>query len=250
MDKLVNSYFQWLKDNTLTREINGYFEITTPFLDRHNDCIQLYVKELNNDSYFITDDGYTLDDLESSGYSFSTQKRKEYLNNILISYGLKLNGNAIVANANKKDFSYKKHFFIQALTAINDLFITNRSNIMSMFKEDVAAYLDQHRIRYIADINLTGKSGFSHGFDFTIPKSQKAPERYLKVVNNPDKNSAELILFSWEDIRNVRGESKIFVILNDIDNKISSDITLAFESYNIQSIAWSNRNKFIEPLTA
>ena len=47
--ELNSQYFDWLRDNTILREINDdWTEITTPFLDRHNDCLQIYVKPDNS----------------------------------------------------------------------------------------------------------------------------------------------------------------------------------------------------------
>jgi hypothetical protein len=35
----------WLKDRTTLREVNGeYVEITTPYIDRHNDALQIYAR--------------------------------------------------------------------------------------------------------------------------------------------------------------------------------------------------------------
>jgi len=39
---LVDRYQAWLKDRTVLKQVNGWTEITTPFLDRHNDYVQIY----------------------------------------------------------------------------------------------------------------------------------------------------------------------------------------------------------------
>ena len=79
IDALIDNYFKWLKDNTSTRLINEtWSEITTPYLDRHNDCLQIYAKKENN-SIILTDDGYIINDLISSGCALDSQRRKEIL---------------------------------------------------------------------------------------------------------------------------------------------------------------------------
>jgi hypothetical protein len=55
---LVESYLKWLRDRTALREAGDWLEVTTPFLDRHNDYIQIFVQK-NGDCYQLTDDGYT-----------------------------------------------------------------------------------------------------------------------------------------------------------------------------------------------
>jgi len=62
---LLNQYLAWLKDKTALRQVKEWIEITTPYLDRHNDYLQIYVKR-ENSGFFLTDDGYTIEDLKCS----------------------------------------------------------------------------------------------------------------------------------------------------------------------------------------
>ena len=67
IEQLLSQYRAWLKDKTAVREINGaWVEITTPYLDRHNDALQIYAKR-EDTGYVLTDDSYTVHDLEASG---------------------------------------------------------------------------------------------------------------------------------------------------------------------------------------
>jgi hypothetical protein len=66
VQKLLNDYQVWLKDRTVLRQIDDWVEITTPYLDRHNDYVQIYAKKTNG-GFTLTDDGYTIDDLEQGG---------------------------------------------------------------------------------------------------------------------------------------------------------------------------------------
>jgi len=59
---LIRNYYDWLKAKTAWREINGWVEITTPYLDRHNDYIQIYLRRQGNE-WVLTDDGYKIADL-------------------------------------------------------------------------------------------------------------------------------------------------------------------------------------------
>ena len=51
-DRLVETYLAWLKDTTTLRTVDDWIEITTPYLDRHNDYLQIYVKR-QNDNYTL-----------------------------------------------------------------------------------------------------------------------------------------------------------------------------------------------------
>ncbi len=78
INQLVEEYIQWLKDKTILRSLKGWTEITTPHLDRHNEYIQIYVKSEDDGGVVLTDDAYTIDDLETSGCSIdSSPKRKK-----------------------------------------------------------------------------------------------------------------------------------------------------------------------------
>ncbi len=62
IERLLDKYIAWLKDKTALRQIGDWVEITTPYLDRHNDYLQIYARS-ENGGYLLTDDGYTVEDL-------------------------------------------------------------------------------------------------------------------------------------------------------------------------------------------
>ena len=84
---LLDNYWSWLKDNTHVRAIEDWYEITTPYLDRHNDFVQLYAK-LDGGHYVLTDDSYTLTDLEFSGCKIDSPKRQRLLETTLNGFGI------------------------------------------------------------------------------------------------------------------------------------------------------------------
>lgn len=86
-DDLISRYYEWLKAKTNWREINDWVEITTPYLDRHNDCIQIYLKRQGSE-WLLTDDGYTLADLAQSGCEIDTPRRKALLATTLNGFGV------------------------------------------------------------------------------------------------------------------------------------------------------------------
>ena len=104
IDSLTDSYVRWLRDNILIQaESDGWFSITTPFLDRHNDNFEIYVKE-EDGGYLLTDDGHTIRDLRSSGCDVLSGKREKFVSSILNGYGTMLNGDCICVYSNADDF--------------------------------------------------------------------------------------------------------------------------------------------------
>ena len=250
IEKLMNDYRAWLKDRTTLREINNtWVEITTPYLDRHNDAIQIYARA-NNGGYILTDDNYTIHDLEASGCNLNTDKRRELLKMTLRGFGVQLKDDALEVHASPETFPARKHSLIQAILAVNDLFYLAQPIVESLFYEDVVEWLDANNIRYTPNAKFTGISAFDHLFDFVIPKSRTNPERILQVVNRPTRDNAEAFIYAWSDTQQNRPpRSRAYAVLNDKQHQVSSGVLEAFRNYDIQPVPWSHRDQVIGELS-
>ena len=216
----VDEYFAWIRDRTTPKLLEGgreYVEITTPHLDRHNDCLQFYVRR-DAGGYLLTDDGLVIDDLEMSGCKLDSAKRQELLRLTLNGFGVERSDNALVVHATPQTFARKKHDLVQAMLAVNDMFALAGPTVNSLFIEDVAAWLEQNEVRSVPRVKLAGRSGYDHTFDFVIPKFRDVPERIVHTINTPSKNAAEAIVFKWIDTREAREQdSEAYALLNDQD---------------------------------
>ena len=86
---LLDSYYRWLRKQTALRELKDWIEITTPYLDRHNDCLQIYVRRVNG-GFELTDDGHIIEDLEHSGCNiYKTSKRRSLFKTTLNGFDVK-----------------------------------------------------------------------------------------------------------------------------------------------------------------
>ena len=117
---LLDQYTKWLRDKTSLRQISDWIEISTPYLDRHNDCLQIYAKRQNG-GYLLTDDGYIIEDLQQSGCKLDTGKRQALLMT-LNGFGVRLNDGRLEIQASPDNFAVRKHNLVQAMLAVNDLF--------------------------------------------------------------------------------------------------------------------------------
>jgi len=249
LKNLVNQYSTWLNDKTILRILNDHGEITTPFLDRHNDNIQIYVKKTSN-GYILTDDGYTINDLETSGCEINTDKRKAILLQTLNGFGVKNLNDELFIKTDEPHFPQMKHNLIQAILAVNDIFYTASTVVTSLFLEDVQAWLDENEIRYTPKVNFAGKSGFQHNYDFVIPKSPRSPERIIKAMNTPDKPQIQNLIFSWQDTQLIRPDSSVlYAILNDV-SPLSNPVIEALANYEVEPILWSSKDRYVSKLTA
>jgi hypothetical protein len=249
-ENLVDQYFSWLKSKTAWREINGWTEITTPYLDRHNDYIQIYLRQ-NGDEWELTDDGETLTDLIQSGCELDTPRLKALLQTTLNEFGMHLANGAITVKTKQDSFALRKHNLIQAILAVNDLFYLARASVESFFFEDVALWMDDSDIRYTQRVKFSGRTGYDHLFDFVVPKSKKEPERILRVVNNPAKDQANAAILSWVDTKEARPSNSVaYAVLNDKERIIPDGVVEALKNYDITPLPWSQRDEFRERLAA
>ena len=250
IQRLMDAYHAWLKDKSVLRQIDQWVEITTPYLDRHNDYIQIYAKQANG-GFMLTDDGYTIDDLEQSGCKLESRKRQDLLKMTLNGFGVQMDGKALQVHASPDNFALRKHNLVQAMLAVNDMFFLAVPMVASLFYEDVVAWLDVHDIRHTPKVKFTGKTGYDHLFDFVIPKSRQQPERILQAINRPNKDTAQAIAFSWIDTKEVRSpDSRAYALLNDSDQSVSSAVVDALRNYDVHPVPWSQREQVREVLAA
>lgn len=251
IQKLLDDYVAWLRDKTTLRQAPGnWVEITTPYLDRHNDYLQIYVRK-NNGGFVLTDDGYIIEDLKHSGCKLDSPKRQDLLRMTLAGFGIQANEGRLEVSASGENFSLRKHNLVQAMLAVNDLFYLAVPMVASLFYEDVVAWMDAADIRYTPNVKFTGKSTFDHLFDFVIPKSRKQPERIIQTISRPSRDMAEAVAFRWIDTKEVRPpDSKAYAFLNDQEQKISQNVIDALDSYNVRPVAWSEREGVREELVA
>lgn len=248
---LLDQYVAWLKDKTTLRSVsNDWVEITTPYLDRHNDYLQIYAKR-DNGGYLLTDDGYVIDDLEQSGCKLDSPKRQILLNTTLAGFGVQLKDRALTIHTSNDAFALRKHNLIQSMLAINDLFYLAVPVIASLFYEDVVAWLDANEIRYTPNVKFTGKSGYDHLFDFVIPKSRRQPERIIQTITRPGRDTAEANAFKWFDTKDVRSsDSRAYAFLNDQEQNVSSTVVDALQNYQMIPVLWKDRQSVVQDLAA
>jgi Domain of unknown function DUF1829/Domain of unknown function DUF1828 len=251
IEKLLSDYRAWLKDKTTLKPVDGgWVEITTPYLDRHNDALQIYTRA-ENGGYVLTDDSYTIHDLEASGCTVQTGKRQDLLTMTLNGFGVRLEKEALQVHATTETFPQKKHSLIQAMLAVNDLFYLAKPVVTSLFYEDVVAWLDANEIRCIQRSKLAGASGYDHIFDFAIPKSRSQPERIVQAITRPSRDTALTLINAWVDTRQVRPtESKAYAILNDMEQPVSANVLDALRNYQIKPVPFSRRAEVVTELAA
>jgi hypothetical protein len=250
--KLIDSYVDWLRQGLSVEEVGGACELTTPFLDRHNDHLQVYAIRQNG-KIVLSDDGYILSDLRTSGLEVDTPKRKMVLDSVLNGLGVRVENNRLLVEASVNNLAQRLHSLVQAMLAVSDMFVMAQPRVASFFFEDVRAFLDSHDIRYTARVKLAGKSGYDHGVDFLIPKSRKRPERILQAIAAPKKENIFAYLWTLSDTRAARigdseQEAEAYAVLNDQERAVGGDVIEALNAYRVTPAVWSHRDQYVDAL--
>ncbi len=251
IELLLDQYVEWLKDKTNLRQVtDDWVEITTPYLDRHNDYLQIYAKR-TGEGYILTDDGYVLRDLKLCGCNLRSKHRQDLLRVTLNGFGVDLSSEALEVKTSSDSFALRKHNLLQAMLAVNDLFYLAEPMVASIFLEDVTSWLDLHEIRYTPRVKFAGKTGYDHVFHFVIPKSRVYPERIVQAINVPKKSSIQNLILQWLDTRDARPpDSQMFAFLNDAETTIAGRLLDALRNYDVRPVPWGERETVKAQLAA
>jgi hypothetical protein len=60
---------------------------------------------------------------------------------------------------------------LQAMLSVNDMFMTTRESVTSIFLKNIEDSLYRGKVQFTE--NVTGKSGFNHKFDFVVPRFKR-----------------------------------------------------------------------------
>lgn len=247
---LVEGYLKWLRSNITACRVGEACEITTPFLDRHNDFVQFYVQP-DNGRFRLTDDGNTIRDLELGGVDLSSAKRNRLLEVALNGFGVTKQGDELTVEARADELPQKQHALLQAILSVNDMFMTARPLVETLFLEDVEQYLRGNKVRFTANVQFVGQSHLPHNFDFVVPASDQAPERIIRAINRPTRESITSLLFAWSDTKQVRPpDSRAYAFLNDEERSPSGSLLAALREYDVVPVPWSHRGEHVNGLAA
>jgi hypothetical protein len=224
--ELEKLYFTWLrKEYSFTDLENNVVKIDTPFLDSDFDYIVLYAQSLRNGKIVLTDDGWTIDNLQSAGLSLSKRSvtRRHLIEEIATSFGVEINLDTknISLQTTLEDFAEAKHRLLMAIMRINDLLFLSPANVASSFVDDIQELLDSQNVFYTPNILVPAMSGLTVHFDFSIPQ-KKDEEKLVRAISSPNNlNGAKLASYDINLASRTR-KAKYIVLLNDKNKKITN----------------------------
>lgn len=122
VEDAVVKYFSWLQEGSLVCEADGgWWQVTTQFLDGHNDRIQIYVKQTPG-GWLLCDDGQTFD---SVGSRDAWDAHGTWIDRVLRGLGVAWRENSgtyeLHVSATDEDFPLRFHNILQAVIVIGNI---------------------------------------------------------------------------------------------------------------------------------
>ena len=107
--------------------------------------MRLYLEEKPNDLLRISDDGETFNELALAGLDITKETRQRIITSVLRQFGSKLDEDIVYIECEAKNFPKAKHKMIETIIRLYDLLNTHRSNVISLFTEEVQDYFYEKR---------------------------------------------------------------------------------------------------------
>lgn len=235
-------YTDWLYNNIEIEVLSNCTEISFPFLDRHNDYLQIYIEKYEN-GYRLSDDSYTISDLNICDVDILTSDyRKNILNCILKSTNVQIKSEELFIFSDKVNLIKNCNNLLQAMSSVNDMYMLSKPNISKLFNEDVSSFFQTNHVKFKRNYKAKGKSTYNHSFDFLIPDKNIL----INTIYEPTKSNIEKTLFECMDIRQRNTCNFQFtIILNDSIKDIKPDVTSALNQYDVHYNNWSNKDNIL-----
>ena len=254
--EIKDSYIEFIKENTHVNLLEGDSqEVITPFVNTYGDGISFTIKYDGN-CYILTDDGFTLWDLQLNGIDLTKKNKRHHLLKSILNYnGLELIGEEIIKKTKKNNLGQAIHDMTQVLLNVYDLSLLHPQTVPSHFLDDVRSYFDGNTAYNVfPDLSIAGKSRLEHKFNFLM--MSKGSYKLVQVHNKITKEKLHFILASWLDTTENRiksygrNESLSIIISSDGYKELKEEYEDALNEYGVNIINFQDKKKLKAQLGA
>lgn len=256
--KLINTnWTNWISKQTQFKRLDQHtIQVLTSFVDAFDDGILFNIVSSDDGKYLITDNGYTIWNLETNGINVSKRgsNRNRILNSIVKPYSFSISSNS--KTIEKKNLSIDElpqaiTDFVQVLINVSDIAFMNRTNTASIFMDDAHNYFANRKDEYNFFTNsiILGKTNQQYRFDFNfMPKHQEF--KLTKMYNTLSKNTMEAIIGIYSDtldyiLENFGKKASMNILVNGTTAK-EKDYVSGLQEHNINVIDYQNKTEVKE----
>lgn len=122
-NQLITAYTEHLTSRLRAESVEGVCELTLPFLNRHNDHIQIYA-ELDGGVIKLTDDGFTLSDLRAGGVNIEAVKCQSVIEPTLHGLGVQRNGDELTVKTTPERLGAQINALAQVMLILDGIWVT------------------------------------------------------------------------------------------------------------------------------
>lgn len=253
LKKIEAEWTQWIKNTVDFKTISeNDVQVLTAFTDYFGDGILFNITDNHDNTFTLTDKGYTLWNMEMHGIDLTKKNTTRYK---LFSWYLKSFDFSVDTSANNRIFKKIGNInqlsqgiidFIQLLLRISDLGATNRANTKGIFFDDARSYFNKDKnIFYFTTNNIAlGKTKQQYTFEYNFTP-QLGTNRLTKLYNTLSKNSMEAIIGIYSDtqlyLKDNYRNSSFNILVNGITESSQPYID-GLKEHNINVIDFQNKD--------
>lgn len=251
-ENIGRGYIKWLTENHSFKDISeDFIELQTPFVDSFGDSISLLIQKVSSTRFRVTDQGYTIWNLEAHGIDVSKSKsrRKQLLHSIAQFEKVEISANKdIYKESNQSMLNQTIHEVTQAIVKIANLALTNRKNSSVIFYDEVSNYFQENKnelFKFTKGMYMPGKNNILHKSDFTFFSTEGT--KYTKMYNTINKNTYEIILGIFTDTQDFRNEDEglFSIIYNGRDDSTNLELIDGLQSHSIEVVNFYNEEQIL-----
>ena len=248
---ITTKWTDWISKQTEFERIdNKTIQGLTSFTDAFCDGILINIISNADGTYTVTDNGYTIWNLETNGINVSKKgsNRNRILNSIVNPYRFSVSTNKNIKKEalNIDELPQTITDFVQVLINVSDIAFMNRTNTASIFIDDAHNYFLNRKEEYNFFTNsiTLGKTNQQYKFDFNfMPKRQEF--KLTKMYNTLSKNTMEAIIGIYSDTidyisDNFGQNASVNILVNGVTAK-EKDYISGLQSHNINVVDFQNK---------
>lgn len=251
-DNFIHDYLTWLKNRCSTEMRGAATVLHTPFLDVFNDGMAVHI-EPKGAELILHDNGTTLENLECMGLQITdSERRMRLIQHAIAGCAVRFENGRLETSATTGNLPQRTHFLLNAMSRLNDLWMSATPHSVTDFFGMVQEFFDQQNVLYTANVSIPGRT-VEHPMDFVIPLPHQQ-ERLLKLIAAPSLQTAKVISFTWFELMETRPASQRVVLLNDIrpagifseeeeQRNISEQAFSILSAYSEKVFRWSDHTK-------
>ncbi|MCH7713160.1 MAG: DUF1828 domain-containing protein [Chloroflexi bacterium] len=165
---------------------DGVFVLTTPFFYPDRDHIQLYIRQLPDHSFLVSDSGRTMMKLDTYGFELRrSPRRRAMIFQISNSLGVRYDNGRFFIVAEENQLGQKIWDLLMSVHKVSDLVFTVTGYTTATFADEFEGFVSESHIQYERGKQLEFLAGTVENVDFWVNHSPVPKAILLLSAGSP-----------------------------------------------------------------